>query len=95
MLTWTCTYITEILKGISDAPFDQLQESFKSAMQGALCLANGLEEIHIQVAHQFGWHTSILNFSASHSSVFDGQSYMPTTQDSFLEEAILVRQKED
>lgn len=91
LLTWTCTYITEFLKGISEVPFDQVLTPFKSTMHGAVCLANGLEEMSIQIAHEFGWHQSVLTFSQSHSLIFDGQGNPPLTEDSYLEEEILVK----
>lgn len=90
LLTWTCTYVTEMLKGVSEIPFDQISNPFKATMHGALCLANGLEDLKIQVAQEFGWHSSVMNFSRNHCTVFDGEAYSPTAQDTSLEEEILV-----
>ncbi|CAL8111669.1 unnamed protein product [Orchesella dallaii] len=89
LLTWTCTYVTEMLKGISEISIEQLLDPFKSTLTGALSLANGLEELKIQVAQEFGWHNSVLAFSRKHCAVFEGQGYKPAENDSFLEEEIL------
>ncbi|ODN06654.1 hypothetical protein Ocin01_00026 [Orchesella cincta] len=89
LLTWTCTYVTEMLKGISEISIEQLFDPFKSTLNGALSLANGLEELKIQVAQEFGWHSCALTFSRKHCAVFEGQGYTPAENDSFLEEEIL------
>jgi len=89
LLTWTCTYITEVMKRTTEVPVESLSNAYKTLLHGALCLANGLETLKIQVAQEFGWHTSVLNFSRKHKDAIMNEKMTPNEIDGYIEEELL------
>lgn len=66
LLTWACTYITEVLKRTSEMASVDINDEYKCLLHGALLLANGLEFLDIKVAHEFGWDSSIAEIKRNH-----------------------------
>jgi len=91
LLTWTCSYITEVLKQLTNCTYESLSTDLRLVFCGAICLANGLESVSIQVAQEFGWHTSIISFLEIRSKDLQLKSLAVLEEGGFVEEEILVR----